>query len=131
MSFKQSNFPPCYTQLEGFCHFAYQAPPQSPSSYALRAAVLQAAPCLLICTTEMLSVRETSPWPPHQPRISSAAQGACWHCPEKNCSPPGSQQGWEPTPQQRMNFCRLCPSYSAPFSPRFHLLTWHLENIVS
>lgn len=76
-------------------------------------------------------VREMSPRPSHQPRITSAAQGACWHCPERNCSPPRTQQGWEPTPQQRMNFCRLCPSYSAPFSPRFYLLTCHLENIVS
>lgn len=53
----------------------------------------------------------------------------CWHRSERNRSPPSTQQGWEP--QQKMNFCWPCPSLSASFSPRFHLLTWHWESILS
>lgn len=124
-------FPTLLYTAGGFLSFCLPSTTTVPQQLCTQSSSPAGKSCLLICTTEMLSVRETSPWPPHQPRISSAAQGACWHCPEKNCSPPGSQQGWEPTLQQRMNFCRLRPSYSAPFSPRFHLLTWHLENIVS
>lgn len=81
MSSKQLNFLPCSTQLEGFCHFAYheawipppakaaalpgqggsQAPLQSCSSHALRAAALQAAPCLLPCSTEDVLMGERCP----------------------------------------------------------------------
>lgn len=109
-----------------------QAPLQSPAAMQSEQQPCRQLPACSLAVQRMLSRERDVPL-----AILSAKDHPC--CPESLLAP--SWEDLQPSlnsaglgaraPAEDGFLLWLCPSRSAPFSPRFHLLTWHWENIES